>query len=326
MWWTVYSFIRPDRRDIIWHLTAHPHVIMPSYTNHSGVQPTQICASTTIVLKGGQSVFHNLDQQSSYKRLLQDWLLLRLLFHSFHRWNKQLVYLFDGEKQWKRCVSWSAAVNSRWRSGSSSFLSLCRAVLGRGCRRFSAIFWMSERLCNGSWRHEEPLADRTHQEPERVCSSMKLQSHSMINRMGLIRTNTRVPGQKIRFMNSTNHPATPRSAVSFDPWRLAEFLVLVLVLSVSQLFESFWKQLGLLCGQFPAAGFCLCFTVSHHVTCSEQPTGSDVNRCMHKIQVRQTKNNCLSRWVQCLYSFVKWLPRCWDTDWKYRTWVNKPGG
>lgn len=89
---------------------------------------------------------------------------MRLLFHSFSlcRWNKQLVCLFNGEKQWKRCVSWSVVVNSRWRSGSSSFLSLCRAVLGRGFRGFSAILWMSERLCNGSWRHEEPLADRTH--------------------------------------------------------------------------------------------------------------------------------------------------------------------
>lgn len=58
---------------------------------------------------------------------------------------------------------------------------------------------MSERLCNGSWRHEEPLADRTHQEPERVCSSMKLRSHSMINRRGLIRMNTRLPGQKNPF-------------------------------------------------------------------------------------------------------------------------------
>lgn len=257
---------------------------MPSYTNQCGVQPTQICASTTIVFKAGQSVFHNLGEQSSYKRLLEDWLLLRLLFHSFSlwRWNKQLVCLFDGEKQRKRCISWSVAVNSRWRSGNSSFLSLCRAILGRGCRRFSAIFWMSERLCNGSWRHEELLADRTHQEPERVCSSLKLRSHSMINRRSLIRMNMRVPGQKIRFMNSTNHPATPRSAVSFDPWRLAEFLA-QFAWSVSQLFESFWKQLGLLSGRFPAAELCLCFTVSYHVTCSEEPTESDVNRCMHKI-------------------------------------------
>lgn len=201
MWWTVYSFIRPDWRDLIWHLTAHPHVIIPSYTNHSGVQPTQICASTTIVFKGGQSAFHNLGEQSSYKQLLEDWLLLRLLFSQCRSLTvKQTACVFVWrEKQWKRCVSWSVAVNSRWRSGSSSFLSLCRAVLGRGCRGFSAILWMSERLCNGSWRHEEQLAERTHQEPERVCSSMKLRSHSMINRRGLIRMNTRVPGQKNPF-------------------------------------------------------------------------------------------------------------------------------